>query len=491
MMIEQKIIKKILAVPPIQRQSFIQLGGNIATLLFGFIAIMYISHVLGAELMGIYYLFVTYFSVFNIIGDGGLNGALVKKISEGKDQNSYFTAYIIIRILLIIISMGILFAISQYIPNISAYGLMPWIIIGLIASFFGATLANGVYGLGAAGLYNFSVSVREMVRILLQVVVVLLGFATIGLIGAYVVALFLWGVVCIKNFTLKLEKFAKKHILSLLSFSIWTFLIASGSYIFTFADVIFIGYFMNATDVGVYRTALNLTIVSTLFAVAINSTLSPKFSNWSSKGDYTQIPSILSKSITYGLIIAIPALIGGVILSEQLLYYFYGTEFVIGSKVLPILLLMQIIYIFSLYFGTTLSSTNHPKLTFIACIIPTVLNILLNIVLIPIIGIEGAALASLISMSINALTLWYYVKNIISIKLEYRSIINIIISSLIMGLFIVIYKLLIPISNIAFLLIIIFLSILIYIIILTKLDKNINCTISNIIINMGISWKNH
>ncbi|HJK62534.1 MAG TPA: oligosaccharide flippase family protein, partial [Methanocorpusculum sp.] len=108
----RNIVTRISAIPPIQRQSMIQLGVTLAITLFGFLSTMLFSHLLGADLMGVYYLFLAYYGVFNMIGDAGFGGAAVKRISEGKDQNEYLTAYAVLRFLLIIVSTRILLAIS-------------------------------------------------------------------------------------------------------------------------------------------------------------------------------------------------------------------------------------------------------------------------------------------------------------------------------------------------------------------------------------------
>ncbi|HJK75093.1 MAG TPA: hypothetical protein O0X59_01625 [Methanocorpusculum sp.] len=77
----RNIVPRISAIPPIQRQSMIQLGVTLAVTLFGFLSTMLFSHLLGADLMGVYYLFLAYYGVFNMIGDAGFGGAAVKRLS--------------------------------------------------------------------------------------------------------------------------------------------------------------------------------------------------------------------------------------------------------------------------------------------------------------------------------------------------------------------------------------------------------------------------
>ena len=62
------------------------------------------------------------------------------------------------------------------------------------------------------------------------------------------------------------------------------------------------------------------------------------------------------------------------------------------------------------FLGTTLSAIDHARQSFYASGSAALLNVALNVLLIPIIGIEGAAVASLVSITLNAVLLWYYLR---------------------------------------------------------------------------------
>jgi len=141
-------ISNIMRIPAIQRQSTLSLISTIVITIFGFISTMLFSHLLGKDLMGVYYLFLAYYGIFNMIGDAGFGGAAVKRISEGKEQNEYLTAYATLRALLILVSTLLLLLLSPYFIDLQLYDFVLWIIIALSASFFGHTVTYGVYGLG-------------------------------------------------------------------------------------------------------------------------------------------------------------------------------------------------------------------------------------------------------------------------------------------------------------------------------------------------------
>ena len=67
-------LSRIMSLSAIQRQSTLSLFFTVSITLIGFVSTMLFSHILGKDLMGVYYLFVAYYGIFNMIGDGGCVG---------------------------------------------------------------------------------------------------------------------------------------------------------------------------------------------------------------------------------------------------------------------------------------------------------------------------------------------------------------------------------------------------------------------------------
>ncbi|MDD3932290.1 MAG: flippase, partial [Methanoculleus sp.] len=116
-------------IDPVQRQSLISLGSTIGLTAIGFLSTMYFAHTVGPSILGAYFLFVAYFSVFNLIGDGGFGGAAVKRISEGEDQNAYFTAFLLLRVMLMAVSVGFLLVARPYLTDLTSSGVFPWLVL--------------------------------------------------------------------------------------------------------------------------------------------------------------------------------------------------------------------------------------------------------------------------------------------------------------------------------------------------------------------------
>ena len=482
------IVSLFMRLPTIQRQSTLSLIFTIAITGVGFLSTMLFSHILGKDLMGVYYLFVAYFGIFNMIGDGGFGQAAVKRISEGFEQNSYLTAYACLRGILAIVSTLILITLSPFFVDLKEYELVLWVVLALITAAFGQTITSGVMGLGHMGIYNVGFGLSELARIIIQIITVLLGFTVYGLIGGYIAGIILSGILCIKYFTFKPAKFGFRHVKSLFIYGFWIFLISTGSTVFAYADTIFVGYFLTNGDVGIYRVAFQFTTAATFITTAIYSTLTPKISNWSANNQWEKIAPPVSRGITFSLILAVPVFTGGLLLADKLLYYFYGADFAAGATACTILLLVQVISVFITLLGVALTASDHARQSFYATATAAFLNIILNCIFIPLLGINGAALATLISYSVNAVLIAHFLKRYITVKIEKKPILHIILSAAVMGLFVFIYKRFIPLDNVILTLIPVAVGAVLYFFLLFKIDRGIRDEIAGMVTTLGLPW---
>ena len=480
------IITRIMSIETIRRQSIVWLIWQIAYTIIGFLSTIYFAHTVGASVLGAYFLFIAYLGIIALVTDGGFGGAAIKRISEGEDQDAYFSSFFVVRLIITTVIVFALVGIRDYFVDLNDEGLFFWLLLALIMSFFYNIVSSGVAGSGKMGIYATGNFINNLSRVLIQVISVFLGFSIAGLAGGFVAGLFIAAIFELRFFDLKFVNFKLNHIKSLTTYSFWAFLTTSGYLVYSYADTVMIGYYMDNANVGVYRVVLQFTMLATLTTHATLQTLFPKVSRWSKTGDIKSIEYSLSRAITYSLILAVPVFAGGVLLGDRLLYFFYGPDFENGYMVFLILLIVQIVNIFQFFFTNYLNALDHQKDSFKVTAIAASVNIALNVVLIPIIGIIGAAIATLITMTINALLARRVLSKIIKVVLEYNSIQNIFKASAIMSILIGGYRIFVPPSNIWLTLLPVLFGGLVYGIIILKLDVKIRNEIKGILLQMNL-----
>jgi len=482
------LFNKLMNIEPVRRQSIIHISTNIAITIIGFLSTVYFAHVLGPSILGAYFLFLAYFALFNLVVDGGFGNATAKRISEGMDQEEFFSASTALRLLLLVLSLILMFALSPFLVDLNSADLFWWLILALIVNVPLGILWFGNYGLAKAGVIQASNLLNNLARIILQVAFVFLGFQLAGLTGGFIAGL---AAGCLFNYRyleLHLRRFTLVHLKSLFTFSFWIFLAMSGILVITTADVVLIGYFMSNADVGIYRVALQLASMGVFVALALENVLYPMFSRWNEEGDLGLIATSLSRAYTYSLVLAVPFCVGGWLLGDKLLYYLYGEAFVLGTMALFVLLPLYVVYIFQYFPMMTLNALNHPKDSFWITVVGVLVNIALNILLIPVIGIIGAAVATIISILVSAILGHKVLGNYVTVEMEIKPVFHIMAATGVMALVVGGLRLVIPVVHLGYLVALVIIGAIVYIVLLLRIDRGIHDEVKELVVQTGIPW---
>jgi len=477
-----------MAVRPIERQSVVSLISLLAITVTGYAATFYFAHTLGAAILGGYFLFLAYYGLIDLIGDGGFGGAAVKRISEGHEKNAFYSAFLVLRIGLLIVSITVLFLIQPFLVDLSSAGLFLPLLIALLTGVFYSSVSVGVYGAGKVGIVKGGEFLTYFTRIAIQIVAVFLGYGLGGLFGGFIAGMVAGGILFWWCLDLRFTWFQRWHIRSLLTFSFWIFLTAGGNLVFSFSDVILIGYFLTNADVGIYRTALQLTSAATFTASAIQPVLYPKISGWSAMGATDHIRKAVARAFSYSLLLAIPVCAGGWILGDVLLYHLYGAEFQAGSGALFILLAMQIISVLMSLQIMCLNAIDQPKVSFKITAVSAAVNILLGIGLVPVLGIAGAAVATLVAIALNAFLGYLSLRNRIAVSFEWRTIAHITLAAGVMTGAVALLNQVIPASNPFILLGTVSVGAIIYFTLLFRLDTEMYRDVRDLTHQFGLPW---
>ncbi len=177
------------------------------------------------------------------------------------------------------------------------------------------------------------------------------------------------------------------------------FLASSTRLILDWTDTLMLGYYTTEEEVGIYNTALKIALLSNIPLLAVNSIAAPKFSALYHGGMMKEFRQYVRMATNLNFYATIPIiLILGTFPSFVL--GLFGEEFIVGKHTLWLLLLGQLVNTFSGSVGYILQMTNRQNIFQNLILIATVINVLLNYLLIPVLGIEGAAIASMASMAL-------------------------------------------------------------------------------------------
>jgi O-antigen/teichoic acid export membrane protein len=103
----------------------------------------------------------------------------------------------------------------------------------------------------------------------------------------------------------------------------------------------------------------------------------------------------------------------GIIIFRNSLLNLYGSFYLQGAAVLVMVSIGQVVNASVGSVWYIVSMTGYPRLTLIGKSIALTVNIILNSILIPIYGINGAAFATMMSTSINNIIGFFFVRKIL------------------------------------------------------------------------------
>jgi O-antigen/teichoic acid export membrane protein len=151
-----------------------------------------------------------------------------------------------------------------------------------------------------------------------------------------------------------------------------------------------------------------------------------------------------------------------------------------------VLLLLQIPAIFVNIQITSLNALDNPKKSFISTSLAAGTNIVLNVLLIPVLGILGAAVATLLSVFLNAVLSYSYLSRIIPVRLEKKPVGSIVVSGVVMGTVVLAFSILTGISSVLLLIAAVLLGAGVYFALLFRLDPGIRSEAVGLLETFGI-----
>ncbi|MCF7798453.1 flippase [Candidatus Woesearchaeota archaeon] len=213
------------------------------------------------------------------------------------------------------------------------------------------------------------------------------------------------------------------------NFSIPLFVSGFLMYLIGWSDNIIIGIFLSAELLGIYAIAYSTASLLKFVQLAFSRIASPLFMELHNKKS-EDLGFLYTKSQKWVLLFSLPFILLLIFFSKKILFILFGAEYVVGSAALSIISLG---FLINLYTGLNEVIVHvYKKTKHIAKvnIFIAILNIVLNVLLIPYIGITGAAISSAICLSLQNILFYLYARRLYPLFIDHKSNFKLIIISL-------------------------------------------------------------
>lgn len=176
-------------------------------------------------------------------------------------------------------------------------------------------------------------------------------------------------------------------------------------------DIIMLGWLRSPEEVGYYSAAQKiiqlLYVLPTLFSVS----LFPVMARFT-KTNPLYVRAMLEKTLALVILCALPIAILGIVFAPAIIGLLFGGAYLPAVLAFQILMLSVLIVYPGGILGYAIFAYDEQKNFIVFVIVATVVNVLLNLLLIPSFGIEGAAAATIITQLITNILIWRKIKSI-------------------------------------------------------------------------------
>lgn len=162
-------------------------------------------------------------------------------------------------------------------------------------------------------------------------------------------------------------------------------------------DILMLGPLAGAESVGIYRVAMQGATIVAFALTAVNMVIGPYIARLYAAEEHQRLQRMVTLSAQVILGLAIPVAGVFIFFGGPILGWIFGQAYTDGEMALAILCTGQLVNAAVGSVGLVLNMTGHERDTALGVAIAAVLNIVLNLMLIPLYGIEGAAAATAIS----------------------------------------------------------------------------------------------
>ncbi len=416
--------------------------------IFAFVYFTLIARWLGAADIGSYVFAISLSTILAVFIDFGLSPVLIRESSKFKEKaNQYLNNTITVKLILSVITYIALVIIINLLNKDPMTQTMVYlagiimIIDSFVLSFWGIFRAWQNLKYEAIGI-----AINQVIIVVVGLAGILLKFPLYILVIALLAGSifnFIYSFSLIKsklNFKLKLQ-WDKNILKTLFKIAIPFALAAIFTRVYSYIDQVLLSVLIGDQSLGWYSIAFKITYALQFVPAAFAAAMFPAMSHYYIH-EKTKLKKIFEKSMYFLLLFSVPSAIGIASLADKIIFYLYTPEYLPSVLTLQIFIFSIIAIFLSYPVGSILNACDRQTTNTINLGITMILNIILNIILIPQYQHVGAAIAALVSLSTMFILNLVWVPKIIDINYKFFIVktLKTVFAALIMGAVIIYLK---------------------------------------------------
>lgn len=404
---------------------------TILSVIFPLITFPYISRILTVNNVGKYNFstsVMTYVSQFAALG---ISTYAIRECSKVRDNkavlNETASEIFSINVISTVFAYGVLILLLLFVPFFNSYRFV--IAILSVNVVFTTIGCEWIYSAYENYLY---ITIRSLITHLVSLVLLfvmvrdsddVIPYAIVTVIGTSGGnLLYVFGRKKYADIRFKLTAGMKCHIKPIMTM----FANTVTTSIYVNSDIIILEMLTSDRVVGLYSASAKIyTIVKNVLAAVITVSV-PRLSSYWEKKDIKKYDGTCQRVFLVLLVIGAPAMVGLASLSKYVILLISSSKYIEATGALQILSFALLFSIFAWFFKScVLIPTGNEDKILRATLIASIVNIILNFILIPHLGLNAAALTTLLAEMICLVFAFHYAKKFCGFRIKARDCISV------------------------------------------------------------------
>jgi O-antigen/teichoic acid export membrane protein len=288
-------------------------------------------------------------------------------------------------------------------------------------------------------LFGIVTSLKVVLSLALSIVFITIGLGSNGIILGLICGTFASIIFFLPKYVkdIRISLIDKDIIKEIITYSLPFIATLSMEYIILSSDRFIIGYFLGKEATGIYAVSYDLAKqILIMLMMIINLAAYPLVVKALEKEGIEGCQRQLNQNTTILLLIALPATVGLIMLSQPFTTIFLGEQFrgkaAIIFSFISFAIFLQGMKIY--YFDLAFQLGKNTKLQIWPVLIAGLLNIMLNIFLVPQYGINGSAFSSICAYGVSIFISALIGRNIFPLTFPFKDASKIALATAIMGI---------------------------------------------------------
>ena len=195
-----------------------------------------------------------------------------------------------------------------------------------------------------------------------------------------------------------------------------------------------IGHYMASSFAGYFNVASTVARFPLIISMAVATSVLPAAAEAMSLNNHDLLRTYILQSFRYVSFVVMPLCVGTIVFAAPIISLLFGDAYLPGSASLQILAAGMLFFTLYTISSSIAQGLGRPRLPMYVLIFGTVIDIVLSIILVPSMGINGAAIATTVSALILMSVLMWRTLILARVSLPIMEFVKIIIASITMGL---------------------------------------------------------